>query len=950
MCQSPEQARGNSRESVEPSLKSDITDAVQHYLDVLSEPRSWQQFKKAFWMVRELQALRASLKGKKVGSLIFRTWKIVKRTIRTRNDLPEMAGATGNETGAEEVVVESEDTPLAKDYPDTLDGVPRLPAGWSPPVFVPAKDSVAGTGPGEKQRDLCELVSEGPVNQRRETLWRTGQRTKPVENEKTLSFGTSLHLRSYDEEKKPENITESPTERAPWAKISASYKEAEEEYEAILTEIREEPDKRRRLGLTLKSLKQFDKLKKCADTIWQEFQTLMFPSCIPTETYCKSEMDKAMEDCFGSMDKKGTMVFCWGKNEIKLGDVPTIHRVFSLYLARKSICPKSAEAIPEAVRAFAFRVMNPAPENEDRKEAERIFAQLTDLLFDKESLEEYKRRVPDAPTHASGCLERSRSEGGKRDAFYGEEQTDRYEVKPVGISTGGKVRVITIDSAKNLKYAYLNGYMASRIRDCAWSVFGREVKEWLKGKPFEGEVVSGDLESATDLFSGTFADLAIARLVEVDPDLDEEDAFRMRSFTTRAELDFEDAALVQELKDQFGSKFLQERGQLMGSILSFPLLCLVSLTAFLMSRDDHVHGIFCSGSWSKNRAYLRKIQDVGVNGDDIVFTCTDRGAGWARGVEAIGGKVSRGKSLVSDKVFTVNSELWVRVRGTWTPPGALRLSLLTGICAGRKVNPALSWEHLMSGAIEIPDELIELIKDRWNMRLPPSMGGVGLVKEFRVFENLVARVVAESKRRMRIIRPARAWADWTGVTLPKTKVLVPLSEMGVIRKWTSYMEETIGRPQWADRGKVQKTRTEAVSDARRQLKYLTRGEIAEMRRQWNWEWTMYERGLKRAIVPAVPWILKQATPLRKTRFSFVPDGSPLQLQFSDYSDLNVLASSAKYVPTPAEERKRSLLYQSTTFHGIEKGFLEVTRQAYPEPDKKKNENIYIKTKKSVKLF
>jgi hypothetical protein len=880
-------------------------------------------------------------KGAIIEHRLFSKWETSREPEPRR--WPEMARAAGNRTGVEEDDVMFDDDLLANTQDDLTD-VQRLPQGWRPPIFVKAKECEAGTGPGKNSvtvANSCETVLD---NKLRETLWSTGQRPKPVENEKTYSFGSTIPLQVYEDEKKieKEKATESPVDRLPWAKTSSAYKKTEEEYESCLEEIRNTVDRNRRVVLQLRSLDLFKDLKRWADTIWQMFQKLLFPSCVPTETYNKSEMDNAMEDCFGSMRKEGTLIFSWGKNEIKLDDVNEIHRVFSLYLARKSVCPKSAEEIPEAVRAFALRIMNPAPENEDREKAKRIFAQLVDLLFDKESLEEFKRNVPDAPTHASGCLERPRSKGGKREAFYGEDLADNYDVKPVGISTGGKIRVITVDSAKNMKYAYLNKYMAQRIRGCSWSVFGREVKEWLKDKTFEGEVVSGDLESATDLFSGNFADLAIARLVEIDPDLDEDDAFRMRSFTTRAKFTFEDAALIQELKDSFGGEFWQERGQLMGSILSFPLLCLVSLTAFLMSRDDLVRGIFCSGKKSENLKFLRTIKDVGVNGDDIVFSCKDRGAGWARGVAAIGGKVSRGKSLVSNKVFTVNSELWVRVNGSWTPPGALRLSLLTGICAGRKVSPALSWEHLMNGGIELPEELTELIKDRWNMRLPPSMGGVGLVKEFRVFENLVARVILESKRRMRIVRPAKAWADWTGDTMKKVKVLVPASEMGVIRKWTSVVEETAGRPSWADKGKVQKTRTEALSDARQQLKYTTKGEIAEMRRQWEWEWKMFESGLKRAIVPEVPWIMEQAKPLRKSRFEHVKDSTKPSVSYQDYSDPAEPSTYTAYVPTPTEERRRSLIYQSTTFHATENGFLETTRQAYPETDEKKNENIKIK--------
>jgi hypothetical protein len=81
---------------------------------------------------------------------------------------------------------------------------------------------------------------------------------------------------------------------------------------------------------------------------------------------------------------------------------------------------------------------------------------------------------------------------------------------------------------------------------------------------------------------------------------------------------------------------VQRRGQLMGTFLSFPALCLVNYLTFkwLVPRDVPVK----------------------VNGDDIVFRSTRQEAEkWMEGVGASGLVLSKGKTLVNERFFTLNS-------------------------------------------------------------------------------------------------------------------------------------------------------------------------------------------------------------------------------------------------------------------------------------------------------
>jgi len=96
---------------------------------------------------------------------------------------------------------------------------------------------------------------------------------------------------------------------------------------------------------------------------------------------------------------------------------------------------------------------------------------------------------------------------------------------------------------------------------------------------------------------------------------------------------------------------IQNRGQLMGNLLSFPLLCLVNYLAFR----------FFSGLGSESLP-------VKVNGDDIVFRSSrEVYERWSAGVQGAGLTLSPGKTMVDSRYFSLNSKIF-RSR-----PGSVRL-------------------------------------------------------------------------------------------------------------------------------------------------------------------------------------------------------------------------------------------------------------------------------------
>jgi hypothetical protein len=147
---------------------------------------------------------------------------------------------------------------------------------------------------------------------------------------------------------------------------------------------------------------------------------------------------------------------------------------------------------------------------------------------------------------------------------------------------------------------------------------------------------------------------------------------------------------------------IQRNGQLMGSVLSFPFLCLANLFAYVLSLPDPAW--YCRAP-----DLLQKIRKLPVliNGDDILFRSDPvHYRRWQSAVGQVGFRLSQGKNFTHPQYFTVNSvpihyrrvkseyQTWKSLGLSWAdieeaPPvsqtphieiyGFLNVGLLTGI-------------------------------------------------------------------------------------------------------------------------------------------------------------------------------------------------------------------------------------------------------------------------------
>lgn len=116
---------------------------------------------------------------------------------------------------------------------------------------------------------------------------------------------------------------------------------------------------------------------------------------------------------------------------------------------------------------------------------------------------------------------------------------------------------------------------------------------------------------------------------------------------------------------------LQENGQLMGSILSFPFLCILNLFTFFESLPNLQQTQILSGKI--------KIQSlpVLVNGDDIAFRANpEMVSRWKASAASIGFELSLGKNFIHPRFFTINSQPFEYTSGLRFYPAPLKYSNL----------------------------------------------------------------------------------------------------------------------------------------------------------------------------------------------------------------------------------------------------------------------------------
>jgi hypothetical protein len=151
-------------------------------------------------------------------------------------------------------------------------------------------------------------------------------------------------------------------------------------------------------------------------------------------------------------------------------------------------------------------------------------------------------------------------------------------------------------------------------------------------------------------------------------------------------------------KDHDLDPVLQRNGQLMGSPLSFPILCAANLLAYWCSLEEY-----------SGRTFGVEELPVIINGDDILFRADDVFYMiWKRWVRVVGFELSLGKNYIHKELLTINSQFYVYKSGIdqFKKLGYMNPGLLTGqskITGRKTASVAPIWDYYnetISGAVD----------------------------------------------------------------------------------------------------------------------------------------------------------------------------------------------------------------------------------------------------------
>lgn len=237
-----------------------------------------------------------------------------------------------------------------------------------------------------------------------------------------------------------------------------------------------------------------------------------------------------------------------------------------------------------------------------------------------------------------------------------------------------------------------------------------DVETVINGTPFDWWVVSGDYSAATDNLKMEVTETILKSMMRIKD-------FRLyqmcRNALTGGEIEYNFEKCIpnsdwrnwesafQAFKHIFdkytdlpiihgesGSllKISQKNGQLMGSIISFILLCVANLSAYRFAIEKHERR-------KVSLKYIKEKRPVKINGDDILFSCEKQFYKvWCETITEFGFKPSPGKNLYHQDYCQINSVLYrierivsAPLQGSKSPMMALEKSFLPNLAIAHEI-------------------------------------------------------------------------------------------------------------------------------------------------------------------------------------------------------------------------------------------------------------------------
>nr|UUW21026.1 MAG: RNA-dependent RNA polymerase [Hangzhou botourmia-like virus 5] len=347
--------------------------------------------------------------------------------------------------------------------------------------------------------------------------------------------------------------------------------------------------------------------------------------------------------CSGLIERRNHL---WSVPIRRLGIRQRMSIAHTLFLFRKTLPSKSPD-----LDAYLDLISSPVKPVDDKflvfceNEVRKMFPVGWDRY-------RYPTACINATVSTSSCREKGRSFGGcrkwvldhgmpditDREGFVESCLVNTKYRRPgasrlCSVFTGGKWRKITVPSGEQSLLRPLHNSIYDHISRFDWLLRGKESPSRFKHFTTKvGEIfVSGDYESATDFLNTEVSKTVLSQIL-----------MRSRSVPNGIRrMAMDSLSLpVSLVRDDGTSRTVQQNsGQMMGYLLSFPLLCIINYITFKYAVPRDV--------------------PVKINGDDIVFRGTQSEFNrWSSVVGESGLILSVGKTLVDRRFFTLNSCLF----------------------------------------------------------------------------------------------------------------------------------------------------------------------------------------------------------------------------------------------------------------------------------------------------
>ena len=228
----------------------------------------------------------------------------------------------------------------------------------------------------------------------------------------------------------------------------------------------------------------------------------------------------------------------------------------------------------------------------------------------------------------------------------GRKEISDFEFKYAEVPTAGKLRSLTITGSDISAFRPLHKMIYNKISKEKWLLRGPPSPESFlqAGFTFRKSILSGDYKGATDSLSVEAAEIILGTILRNSSNI----PLPVREAALKA---LRPTILLPD-----GSSVLLRRGQMMGSLLSFPLLCLQNRFASLFSLGD---------------------VPMLINGDDLVAECDPEAKNrWFKLLPDLGLIPEATKTDYSRSFLTINSTFFAIKAGFCEVVPVIRVKML----------------------------------------------------------------------------------------------------------------------------------------------------------------------------------------------------------------------------------------------------------------------------------